>query len=60
MNDSRQTQPERPRRAASDRALATRSFRLAMRQTGTDRDRALSAHFERFASSRRACPLPGL
>lgn len=46
----------RPARTLSLRAQATRSFRLAMQQTGEARDRALGAHFEEFAPA-RSCPL---
>ena len=47
---------EPARRGMSDRARATRSLRLAMRETGAARGTALTAHFEEFATA-RACPL---
>lgn len=62
MTDNSTASPdsrEPARRNMSDRARATRSFRLAMRQTGQARGNALTAHFQEFArsGSGRTCPL---
>lgn len=52
--DSNDHQPAR--RNMSDRARATRSFRLAQQLTGDAQRDALRAHFGEFASA-RTCPV---